>query len=543
MSSPLLPSHLSYTFRPFVHNVYGWKYTKSAWYKYELYQYFKSNPTATTAEARLVLESQINTYIKTVIESIRHDWNHKSFIEICSKIKRMIRNGNNIDGPKRCCFNWKQQTTAVQLLESVFDGLSSDETTALLNKYSVSEELPWGESIEAMKSVKWTLRSLTNKYHHKVAQTQKQSVLSSVLRLGSNMSILNKSFMYKITDGKINNCLIYKLREYRWKFDNKQCLYLYDEKFDHKYKEFNKIPVIMKSFMRNWWIEETTPSPIARDSLITDHEMRNANNEKPRHQKHRLRGTIIDFFDEFMDSVGRKKCEQLGIKCPNYTAFYRQMPNFIRVDGKIDYDLCKKCFNFKESLDCYKRTLQRIHTHECDAKCDPGCELRCDCIEYAQITESGILDLSAHEFAFAILCESDSNYPSLKCVQGKCNESKCGTEWLSNLQCETDANMEVNYKQIVAVQKKHSRDRHLILNKQASWSTFISNFSAEIGDFIQHTAAKKYQHLKRSKLTKIIDDKYVLPKNASFQSWDFIANLTIEQANNSSAALMEQVSI
>ena len=118
----------------------------------QLCEYFKSTPNATTSRAKYLLESQMNEHIRHVQNDAMHEWNDKSFEEICSRMENMLRNRVDMTEPRRC-FNCEEEKAAGQPLDIVFDGLSNQKNMHSLNVQKRGE-LQWGDSVEAMKSVK-----------------------------------------------------------------------------------------------------------------------------------------------------------------------------------------------------------------------------------------------------------------------------------------------------------------------------------------------------------------------------------------------------
>eukprot|EP01083_Nonionella_stella_P244954 852060_1 len=90
----------------------------------------------------------------------------------------------------------------------------------------------------------------------------KQTILSSVIRTDGN--VLNKQFIRSI-----NTNLIAKIAKIRTKYDNNGSLYLYDVKFNDKYKGFDKTLPVIKEAIHRYFQEQTSPSPHAQDTIIT----------------------------------------------------------------------------------------------------------------------------------------------------------------------------------------------------------------------------------------------------------------------------------
>ena len=443
----MLPHCLQHSFKPYQSLFHGWKYTKSSYYNSQLYDYFREYPAATTQHAKIVFQNSRSNYIQSIINDSACPWNDKSFGEISSKIRKDITIGNRMDTLKRLVFNDRNINKMLVHMDNLFDSITDEEMMIFLNRYSKSHnyDMSWGLYIEAMNCVKWVIRSLTKKYKYKVAQKQKQSILSSMIKLGNDQNLENKSILYEITDGRINSDLIDKLKKFRWQFDNDEELYLYDRKFDNKYKTFDKVSITFKKSMRQFWINETVPSPIARNSLILDHTTRDINDNRIRHQKHRLRGTILDFFDDYKIKVGNQLSETNNEPVPDYNSFYAQMPSFIRVDGKIDYNLCKKCFNFDQAFGAFKRTLFKIHNHHCTDNCPIVCRIKCNCAEFAAVMNGQMFELSDHAFTLKTLCDISKPSPNLKCALYNCN---CGHNWLYKFECKMNDDLMVEYKRI-----------------------------------------------------------------------------------------------
>lgn len=253
----MIPRYLQYTFIPYQSAIHSWKCTKTSYYTYKLYDYFTKFPTAKPQDAKYVFYKQYNEYIESIKREASYPWNNKTFVEQCSKIKKNIRNGNTITNPKRLLFE-HHINKVLDHMELLFDSVPYDDVLTILNRYSKLQnyDLSWGRSIEAMKCLKKVLSTLTDNYKYKIAQKEKQTILSSITYTSNHRGVLNRKFLYELTDGKIKNDLIKKIGDIRWTFEHNEELYLYDKKFDHKYKTFWKVSPLLKKSMRNFWINK-----------------------------------------------------------------------------------------------------------------------------------------------------------------------------------------------------------------------------------------------------------------------------------------------
>lgn len=215
-------SQWKHTFTPFISTIHGFKYTKTSYYQYQLYNFFKTYPKATNKEAQAIFQSNIQKLNRNIQSQSALDWTSNTFGNKCSIAKRQIRDQPPILAPTRRVFKSNEQQIAYDSLKSLFEHSSLDEIYGVLNRYSNHKFLGehWGDDIQAQSNIKWTLKGLTKKYKYSVAQKAKQSILSSMIELDADRKLTNGKFIYRITDGKINKSLIDKIIDLKWKFDN-----------------------------------------------------------------------------------------------------------------------------------------------------------------------------------------------------------------------------------------------------------------------------------------------------------------------------------
>ena len=255
-----------------------------------------------------------------------------------------------------------------------------------------------------------------------------------------------------------------------------------------------------------------------------------------------MKGTISDFFEEFKTRIGNKFCEEHELEMSEYNSFFLEMPSFVRVDGKIDYNLCKKCFIFGQAFGAFKRTTLRMHNHDCTDECPIICHAKCTCDEFDTTMNGELFEVTDHEFIWRILCDYDGEYPSLKCSHSKCSDDLCGCKWLNQFEWKIDDELDIDYKSIKCATKPYSQDRHLIMPNTLKCSNFIPELKRLFKVFAYHTVAKRIVCGKRNRLTKInpLSNRIEVPINATFQSLDFIANIQIEQSDNATSSIIEQ---
>ena len=353
-----------FSFPPYTVTFHGFKYTKSNHYRYHLTRFFKDHPAATQQEAKVILEQGIQQYVDNIKRYAALEWNDKSFKRICLDIKKSIRDGNEMEQIKRRGFgvtfteNNVRETPLIAASRSlgyVLETLTAEQVTSVLDQHSEQDEVQWGQAIEGMKQLKWTVMRMNKNYRYKLIQRQKQTLFVAVTILDSDGTVKNKSLIRHLGDKHFDVKSYDTLQKLRLKIDNDASLHLYDRKYDGKYRSFDFWPSEMKQAIREFWDSDTIPSPETRDQLIIEGD-RDADGMKPTHAKHRLRGTIRDFAERFMTEQGKAICLRMSIsKEPSYSLIYSLKPSYIRVDNTVQYDLCKKCFNFACVFKQYKK--------------------------------------------------------------------------------------------------------------------------------------------------------------------------------------------
>ena len=353
-----------FSFPPYTQTFHGFKCTKNNHYRYHLTRLFKDYPDASWQQAKLIFNQGIQQYIEDIKRYTALEWSEKSFKSICFAIKKSIQNGNELDDIKRRGFgeaftenNVRETPLAVatRSLGYVLENLTAEQVTSVLDQYSKQDEVEWGQAIDGMKQLKWTVIRMNKNYRYKLIQRQKQSLLCAVTILDHDGTVKNKSLIRHLGDKHFDVKLYDTLQKLRLKIDNDASLHLYDRKYDGKYRSFDFWPLEMKQAIREFWDSDTIPSPETRDQLIIEGD-RDADGMKPTHAKHRLRGTIRDFSERFMTEQGKAICLRMSIsKEPSYSLIYSLKPSYIRVDNTVQYDLCKKCFNFACVFKQYKK--------------------------------------------------------------------------------------------------------------------------------------------------------------------------------------------
>eukprot|EP01083_Nonionella_stella_P089647 250209_1 len=317
------------------------------------------------------------------------EWSDAYFAVLCTQIKQNTRHGGCIGPLSRYELESRRGRERVNHvvthLKALFDGLNECEVLNILNVYSVSHPVQYGHAIKAISTLKNVLQSLTAQYRYSAAQKAKQSILSSLFILNEQGDLENRAFIYQLTDGKINTKLIKRIIQTRTNYDTNQSVYLYDAKFDGKYKTMQRMNPRITESITNYWTLNTVPSPHANETRITNHKVRDANGDKPRHQKHKLKGTVVQFYVDWLLTEGNELCAHLNEVVPSYSHFCKLKPVFVEINGRISYDLCKKHFNFESAFKIYKSTLDKIHKHRCSDKCDAQCSILCGCTQMNRI--------------------------------------------------------------------------------------------------------------------------------------------------------------
>ena len=283
----VLQNPTRFSFLPYITKFHGFKYTKNNYYRYQLTRYLTLHPDASYQDAKHILQQGIDEYIEKIKSDAALRWSDSSLKTICSQIRREIKTGNALTAPQRKPFGLTATGSthrdeppyckAATTLQLVFEDLSIEESVRVLDEYSKNEILPWGQSIEAAKQLRWTVLRLNKNYRYKIIQRQKQPIYCAVTILDRDGTVKNKSFLRKLGDQRLDLQAVQSLGNLRWDFDNDDSLHLYDKKYDGKYRTFGLWPFAIKISMSNFWSSETIPSPQMRDTLILDHSITDDN--------------------------------------------------------------------------------------------------------------------------------------------------------------------------------------------------------------------------------------------------------------------------
>eukprot|EP01083_Nonionella_stella_P289974 986711_1 len=311
----------SFSFIPFTNTLHSWKYDKAKYYRHVLSGLFSVSPNETAKNARIILQSTIDEYIQQVREDTSlPEWSETHFANLCTEIKQNTRHGGCTGSLSRyelrSARGRGRVNRVVTHLKALFDGLNECEVLNILNVYSVSHPVQYGHAIKAISTLKNVLQSLTAQYRYSAAQKAKQSILSSLFILNEQGDLENRAFIYQLTDGKINTKLIKRIIQTRTNYDTNQSVYLYDAKFDGKYKTMQRMNPRITESITNYWTLNTVPSPHANETRITNHKVRDANGDKPRHQKHKLKGTVVQFYVDWLLTEGNELCAHLNEVVP-----------------------------------------------------------------------------------------------------------------------------------------------------------------------------------------------------------------------------------
>eukprot|EP01083_Nonionella_stella_P160217 523500_1 len=271
----------SFSFIPFTNTLHSWKYDKAKYYRHVLSGLFSVSPNETAKNARIILQSTIDEYIQQVREDTSlPEWSETHFANLCTEIKQNTRHGGCTGSLSRyelrSARGRGRVNRVVTHLKALFDGLNECEVLNILNVYSVSHPVQYGHAIKAISTLKNVLQSLTAQYRYSAAQKAKQSILSSLFILNEQGDLENGAFINQLTDGKINTKLIKRIIQTRTNYDTNQSVYLYDAKFDGKYKTMQRMNPRITESITNYWTLNTVPSPHANETRITNHKVRDA---------------------------------------------------------------------------------------------------------------------------------------------------------------------------------------------------------------------------------------------------------------------------
>eukprot|EP01083_Nonionella_stella_P075186 204231_1 len=323
------------SFIPYTLWRHGWKYTKPKYYRHLIHRHLKQNPTASAKSIQTLFTNGIQQYHEDIKFNADTVWSDGSFATIVGSIRQGIAKDIDDIKPHKFATNHLQ---AARELHDFFDGITEDDTIKILNKYChlylPKGSVKYGDCILAIKTVGEMLTSLTARYRSKVAQIAKQTILTSLARTDANGHILNNEFIRNLNNNKIEKSLVQKISQIRTKYDSNESLYLYDRKFDSKYKEFNKTLPAIKECILQYFTDKTSPSPHAQDTVIIDHTTGDKPGFKPEHRIQSIQGTAIQFYADWITDEGNRICSQYNQPLPSYTTFYGLMPVWVKISDQ-----------------------------------------------------------------------------------------------------------------------------------------------------------------------------------------------------------------
>eukprot|EP01084_Bolivina_argentea_P182667 315320_1 len=119
--------------------------------------------------------SRIDKYIKQVKQDTSlPEWSDAYFAVLCTQIKQNTRHGGCIGPLSRYELESRRGRERVNHvvthLKALFDDLNECEVLNILNVYSVSHPVQYGQAIKAISTLKNVLQSLTAQYRYSAAQ-------------------------------------------------------------------------------------------------------------------------------------------------------------------------------------------------------------------------------------------------------------------------------------------------------------------------------------------------------------------------------------
>ena len=363
-------SNDEFVFHPYTNSTCGFKYDKSKYHRNAVYSYLRCHPSAKPKEIQKYFESQIQTYIDDVVEQTEINWSAGQWRNVVSEARRAITTGTpwtlnpyDLRAGHRKMHRYKHLNKAVDQLQSLLIGYNEENVIHLFNAYCKRKKISikYGDCIEAKRNMQSIMPSLSQRFRYTVCQRQKQSILSSIVSQENGyITESGKSILYGVTNGKIRSEGYLQSAKRRYQYDENESVYLYDRRFDGKYKTFDKTNSLIRTDIIKYYEEQGKPSPHTNDQLIIDHNTGAKPGHKPKHTRHRIHGTQSQFYADWCVERGKELCLRLNEPIPCYTSFRALCPVWVQFEKGISFDLCKNHWNFESVFKVFKRKLKNI---------------------------------------------------------------------------------------------------------------------------------------------------------------------------------------
>ena len=304
-------------------------------------------------------------------------------------------------------------------------------------------------------------------------------------------------------------------------------------------------PAIIESY-RNFWIENSVPSPSPHDTVIekdVDGKCIKIGEEYKTIQKRFYVEYDYELFDgwkfenaelieEYLTSKGAKG------KKTNINTFKKYRPNYIEQTNCLTQFACDNCTDWsfvKSGLDGVSRRIHDCGSKECDNYDETTMAHKCTCDDCSACLINKYAEMDSYILFEELCCDIDGSGPNMVCAEGTCLQGRrCGVGkyrslLLRGIGChrhKRNIDIEVEFKRVVKVKvdEESDIDYKFVVSDSLPWKEYVSHFAHVLQKQITHRYAKRKQNTERRKICRENNGMVTLPKTAAFTGIDYIAN-------------------
>ena len=431
----------------------------------------------------------------------------------------------------------------------------------LLNKIGTHDDMiedmkfNWGDALLSLSAQHDCMHNMGVR-GNKIAQQNKQAIISSATVLGEDNNIMNRGFIRDMcphSSKRGANNFIDKCVDIRNKFDTGECKILCENK---GIQSRNQSSVECQDRMIDHWIQNTDPSPSPHDTIRQRDKYGNLVRKNPeRDENNKIRHETMQkrFYVKTNDVMYEDwKCEckdfltQLlaqGKKIPTKGTYVKYKPHYIKqLQTVLKQMICDNCTKFGFQ---YKAIIQFLSKrHKCGTQSCNNYRLpmgdSCTCPSCSNCLTSELSNMTPYDLLDFVLCNSYGFDHFITCASGNCENMECNTGKFYQLLyfgdgCETfqpilHCDTEVKFE-IIDSYKVNDKKYKCLSYDTKSYIDYRDMFIDTLREYNNHQFIKRKQYYDRKMLFSIgVNNIHLFPTDWLFTTIDFISNWQIKSS-------------
>ena len=331
--------------------------------------------------------------------------------------------------PQKKITRYYLEKRAKNAITHIFHGCNENESKFILNTISViwnqyndcEKYLKLGDSLEGMKELQRTLNNFDKK-KSTLCKTQREILLTSILKLNSNHDPVNKSFVKNLLSFRSGHVhlLLKKIISNKKEFNDNKTLAL-----------SNITPIKRKRYpqciidnAKNFWFEMSHPNP-SQWRRVT---MWDKDGNKFLHPRHIIYMSYQAMYEFWRKNIFEEYVKTRIIKrVPSYDFFRTLKPEYIYPSNRNDFGHCTLHSNLKHKWNVLKNFVHKERLHKCKtSQCrnywEEGKDGVCYCDDCEKCQCYTLFSSSMTNVCRLLCCENENNdeFPKSDCWRGIC---------------------------------------------------------------------------------------------------------------------------